>query len=64
MTLRSDEIQPGDVLRDLEGGVAYEVMDVDYRPPHIVAVVKFADGGTGVRFWERGKETPLVRPNG
>jgi hypothetical protein len=59
----SDEIQPGDELRE-HGALIYTVVEVHpNHNPHVVARVKFTkDGGYGSRMWERGKEVPLTRP--
>jgi hypothetical protein len=62
--MRSETIMTGDELRSAEAGaLVYTVRDVQIQPPHVVAVVQFADGGDGKRMWEIGQEIPLmVRP--
>jgi hypothetical protein len=62
--MKSQEIQKGDFLLDDEGNVTYTVEQVVPEPPHVVAVVRFADGGTGNRMWEIGKDVPLSRADG
>lgn len=61
--MNSDNIEPGDELRDEEGKLVYTVISKSTQPPHVRAVVKYIDGGHGVRIFEAGKETPLIRPN-
>lgn len=60
--MRANQIQPGDILMDAEGHVAYTVKRVVVQNPHIVVIVRFADGGLGERIFESGKEVPLTRP--
>jgi hypothetical protein len=59
--LVAEHIVPGDVFK--EGGVVvYTVEETRVQMPHVVATVRFADGGTGERLWEWGKQTPVVHP--
>jgi hypothetical protein len=60
--MKSNEIEPGDVLLAPEDGeVVYTVEEVEVHPPHVVAVVRYVDGGRAQRMWESGKDTPITR---
>jgi hypothetical protein len=58
----ADDIKPGDEFRS-QGEVIYTVLDAQPAPPHMRVVVRYRDGGNGVRLYELGKETLVVRPN-
>lgn len=62
--MKAAEVKVGDVLPDPNtGGQAYKVEHVETKGLHVIAVVRFADGGNGVRQWDRRANVPLVRPN-
>jgi hypothetical protein len=57
--LIAEHIVPGDVYMD-DDAIVYTVESVRVSMPHVIATVRFHDGGDGERMWEWGKETPLV----
>lgn len=59
--MRAEEIREGDVFIQ-DKNVSYTVVAVTAKPPHVTALVRYLDGGTSMRVYEIGKETPLTRP--
>lgn len=60
--MKAEEIREGDQFLSPEGDVFYTVEEVSTQRPHVIAIVRFSDGGNGQRMWEIGKEAPLTRP--
>lgn len=60
--MKAEQVKAGDQLVSPQGDVQYVVEDVAVNRPHVVATVRFTDGGNGQRMWEIGKDVPLTRP--
>lgn len=59
--LVAEHIVPGDILMDGDK-LVYTVESTRVAMPHVIATVRYVDGGTGERMWEWGKQTPVVHP--
>lgn len=59
--MQAEEIKPGDQLWD-RARLVYTVEHVMVLPPHVIATVRYTDGGNAERMWEIGKDAQLTRP--
>lgn len=60
-------MKPGDELRQ-DGKIVYIIERPEVRYNHgasheniVVAIVRYMDGGTGVRTWDVDRDVPLTR---